>query len=68
MKSIKTINLVLAAIAVAVLAAGTTMSGMPLAQAQLSELVAEVEETVAEEEAFVGHTVVEVGELVAGEE
>jgi hypothetical protein len=68
MKSNKTANLVLAAIAVAVLAAGTVMPGMPLAQAQLSEVVAEVEETVAEEEAFLGHTLVEVGELVAGEE
>jgi hypothetical protein len=68
MKSIKTSNLVLAAIAVAVLAAGTAIPGMPLAEAQLSELVAEVEETVAEEEAFLGHTIVELGEFVAGEE
>jgi hypothetical protein len=68
MKSIKTTNLVLAAIAVALFAAGTAMPGMPLAQAQLSELVAQVEETVAQEEAPIGHTLVELGELVAGEE
>jgi hypothetical protein len=36
MKSIKTTNLVLATIAVALLAAGTAMPGMPIAQAQLS--------------------------------
>ncbi len=68
MKNIRTTNLVLAAIAVAVLAAGTAIPSTTLAHAQLSEVVAEVEETVAEEEVFLGHTIVEVGELVAGEE
>jgi hypothetical protein len=36
MKSIKTTNLVLATIAVALLAAGTAMPGLPLSEAQLS--------------------------------
>jgi hypothetical protein len=65
---IKTTDMLLAAIAVAVLAAGTTMTGLPVAEAQLSEIVAEVEETVVEEEVFLGHTLVELGELIAGEE
>jgi hypothetical protein len=68
MKNIKTTDLGLAAIAVAVLAAGIAIAGMPPAEAQLSEVVAEVEETVTEEEQYLGHTVTEVGELIAGEE